>query len=430
MSGAGPRRSSRLSQKREAVAAARRVADGMQADDESKRVMDEALAVLEQPDEDDDIMPELEGKHNNDNNINNPNNNVSSSTAMLPKINITTFNGSSDIKGWLDHFEDVAQYGQWTEEQKLRLLPVYLTGPARSWLSQLSAAEKASYQLVKTALLKQFQGLPVHVRVQLKNKKQRIDQSVQSYYDEWILLFERLSALANNAVLDDYTWQFVDGLLPPIQARVAMTNPQSIRSAYDNAIVAEYAEKINPTGVTTAAHLINPPSTFVDCNAIVRPNSSPNVENTTVADVLRELRGFKRTIEQKFNIFNDRITRLEQRMDYERERYIPRWNNDRHRAPPPRWSDYDSTMDRWTNSRDNLVVNSDYRDSNNYTNNSARSSSVCTFCGKPGHDITICRLRLNTQQMARDLNIKPREPSRPFPATTTVSSVPTQSKNQ
>ena len=101
-------------------------------------------------------------------------------------------------------------------------------------------------------------------------------------------------------------------MLPPIQARVAMTNPQSIRSAYDNAIVAEYAESINPTGVTTAAHLISStPPLDTHCNAIIRPNSTPSQESTTIADVIRELRGVKRTIEHKLSIYGDRIARLE-----------------------------------------------------------------------------------------------------------------------
>ena len=72
------------------------------------------------------------------------------------QIDPETYDGRSDIDDYLDHFEQIADWNQWDDEEKAMQLCMSLRGPAKSVINALSRAERVSYVSVWHMLHQSF----------------------------------------------------------------------------------------------------------------------------------------------------------------------------------------------------------------------------------------------------------------------------------
>jgi len=107
------------------------------------------------------------------------------------RIKLNTYDGSSCVEVFVCRFEDIADYNDWDEADKLAHLKAALSGPAE----YLMAASKGlSYQDMKEKLRRRYSNREQQERfkVELRTRRRRADESLQALSHD----VERLVALA------------------------------------------------------------------------------------------------------------------------------------------------------------------------------------------------------------------------------------------
>lgn len=160
-----------------------------------------------------------------------------------------TFDGkNSDWQDYIVHFEQVADWNEWTDQDKAKQVVMSLRGPAQKILSNLSKQELGCYEKIKFTLNQRFnpRERDVAYRCEFRTRKQKLDETVSDYGHA----LRRLGCLAfpkndletlENFLID----RFVSGLKGhDLQKHVQFQHPQTLDSAISHAI--EYEAFENP----------------------------------------------------------------------------------------------------------------------------------------------------------------------------------------
>ncbi|MDI9312424.1 MAG: hypothetical protein QM535_19595, partial [Limnohabitans sp.] len=155
-------------------------------------------------------------------------------------IKCSTFNGklNEDITEWLEDFELSAEASNWNDDIKIKRLPLYLTGAARSFYNVEIKNKEMKWTDVKQSIIQQFKpsGYAHHLRNILINKKQKPYQSSTSFICE----MRDLCLKYNNKMLDTEIIHFIyEGMNPVIVQQLISFNPKTIKELNEKADLIE-----------------------------------------------------------------------------------------------------------------------------------------------------------------------------------------------
>lgn len=162
------------------------------------------------------------------------------------------FEGNTDFRDYIIHFEHVANWNGWDSYEKAQQLAMSLRGSAQKVLSDLTLGQLGDYFQLKTTLLQKFQPPgrePAH-RCEFKSRKRQRDESISEYGYNLrrlaSLAYPQLSRHARETYVID---QFIDGLdIHEMRKHVQFGHPLSLEEAITLGL--EYEAFDNPHGIT------------------------------------------------------------------------------------------------------------------------------------------------------------------------------------
>ena len=122
--------------------------------------------------------------------------NVAKNLRLVPHFN------ESDVDGFFDLFECVADAHAWSDLEKTLLLQSVLTGRAQRACSSLSGADRKDYAKVKTAVLKEYELVAEVYRHQFRTMRKGGPQSHTEFARDLALQFGRWRRAASAESLD------------------------------------------------------------------------------------------------------------------------------------------------------------------------------------------------------------------------------------
>ena len=158
------------------------------------------------------------------------------------------YDGSADLNDYLEHFEQVAEYNNWSDDQRARALCTKLKGDARKILRSLSAFEKTDYGLLQLALAREFdmQEMVMAHRSVYKNRRRKKDETVAQFGFELRRLAQKAyPALSLRELEVHIIDQYLEGLGDKeLRKHVQLHHPQTLSQAIGLAV--EYCSVDNP----------------------------------------------------------------------------------------------------------------------------------------------------------------------------------------
>ena len=154
-----------------------------------------------------------------------------------------TYDGSTDLEIYLQHFEWVAKYNHWTSAEKAQQLAISLKGDAQQVFRDLDPGSIREYDDIRRVLLQRFNppGREAAYRCQFKNRKLIETESISDYGYALKHLsakaYPELDRLARETYVID---QFICGLnSSEIRKHVQFRHPKSVDEAITLAIEYE-----------------------------------------------------------------------------------------------------------------------------------------------------------------------------------------------
>ena len=187
------------------------------------------------------------------------------------------FHGYSgeDASRWMSKYERFGSLQQWTEEQSVSALALFLKGPAELWYLENQLRFGRDFRHMQGVFIDKF-GVDGHrglAEEQLLARKQSREESIDSYAYDVRARCHQLGKTPRDAVSS-----FLRGLLPQIKGQVAVMQPTTI----------EEAERIARTALTYAN--ITPPVATV---AEITPEASALEQMTGMLTTLVEALSFQ-----------------------------------------------------------------------------------------------------------------------------------------
>ncbi|XP_060067597.1 uncharacterized protein LOC132547811 [Ylistrum balloti] len=171
-----------------------------------------------------------------------------------------TFDGTTDFKEYTIHFEQVAEWNNWSSEEKAQQLIMSLRGSAQRVLSDLTLGHSKDYEKVKSFLIGRFDppGRDIAYGCQLKCRSRRDTESLVDYGQELrrlaALAFPDLVGSAREITVID---QFIMGIGSfELRKHVQFKHPTTLEAAITAAIEFEAFENEQVT--------IRKPKTYIE----------------------------------------------------------------------------------------------------------------------------------------------------------------------
>jgi RNA:NAD 2'-phosphotransferase (TPT1/KptA family) len=164
-------------------------------------------------------------------------------------MNLSKFSGRGDARTWLDSFTEAATYAHTNEADKIRLMPLLLTGSALQWYRALPDADKADWETFTQAYERRF--LPEEEREALRKLAKlslSASECIADYAGRCVALFEK--TVLNEEQKLHY---FLEGLPSSIRSLVIMQDPETVADAIT---LAKRAEKAKPTTDSDIANMV------------------------------------------------------------------------------------------------------------------------------------------------------------------------------
>ena len=175
-------------------------------------------------------------------------NNVSGGAVRRREMEPDYYDGSADLNDYLEHFEQVAEYNGWSDDQRARALCTRLKGDARKILRSLSMLEKTDYGLLQMALAREFdmQEMVMAHRSVYKNRRRKKDETVAQFGFELRRLAQKAyPALSLRELEVHIIDQYLEGLGDKeLRKHVQLHHPQTLSQAIGLAV--EYCSVDNP----------------------------------------------------------------------------------------------------------------------------------------------------------------------------------------
>ena len=229
------------------------------------------------------------------------------------------FEGKS--KEWRDyiiHFESVAKWNDWNDNEKAQQLVMCLRGPAQKLLSDMRSENLSNYHIVKETLSRRFNPVERETayRCEFRNRKQKRHESVSEFgYVLQRLCFQAFPGVSQEAreiyVID----QYINGLSrPEVRSHVQYRHPQSIDSAI--ALAVEFEAFEGSQGILRKPRFEEEGqvNTISDIAPSVNSHNSRS-DSVTLSDIAKLIEGLAKTIKR-----NSSQSRSRDRSD-SKERY-------------------------------------------------------------------------------------------------------------
>lgn len=168
------------------------------------------------------------------------------SLAGLPQLRAFTGHIDEDVRDFIVQFEAMCALRKWPAEQRSHIIGFYLAGHAREWYSSLSADARADYGQLIESLKAHFDGQTYLRRQEMSNRRQRADESVDSYAQD---ISRRARSLGLSE--SDKIHKFIQGLLPGLQEHVVMARPSTFKDAVE---LATIKASFQPTNSVCGIH--------------------------------------------------------------------------------------------------------------------------------------------------------------------------------
>ena len=132
-----------------------------------------------------------------------------------------TFRGSpeEDVVNWMFRFEQIADYNQWTPEQRLRLIGMSFEGSAQKWYCglMLRIPPPDTFDALRTELFRAFKPVnyEAHLESRLRSRKQENNESFTDYFHDVLYLCSRLEPRMEDRVKIQHLFRG----LPPSSVR-------------------------------------------------------------------------------------------------------------------------------------------------------------------------------------------------------------------
>ena len=145
-----------------------------------------------------------------------------------------TYDGSTDLEIYLQHFEWVAKYNHWTSAEKAQQLAISLKGDAQQVFRDLDPGSIREYDDIRRVLLQRFNppGREAAYRCQFKNRKRIETESISDYGYALKHLsakaYPELDRLARETYVID---QFISGLNSSDSENIRIRHSESVDEA-------------------------------------------------------------------------------------------------------------------------------------------------------------------------------------------------------
>ncbi|RWS21237.1 hypothetical protein B4U80_11902, partial [Leptotrombidium deliense] len=152
-----------------------------------------------------------------------------------------TFSGAAheNVAIWLEDYEVVAAANSWSEATKLKKLPAFLSGTARSHYQLEIAAQQLTWADIKANFLKQF--LPHDhkrlIKEELNSRKQLPNEPVANFICEMRGLAKRVDP---NMPEDELVSLIMNGILPSISQQLFSHNIDKVETLQTKAVQTEW----------------------------------------------------------------------------------------------------------------------------------------------------------------------------------------------
>ena len=132
--------------------------------------------------------------------------------------NVPLFDGIDNVEIWLETFEMFQKVNRWSNEECAAILPLRLSGAARSWF-RTRADDATTWEALKSALRAQFEVR--HSNSSIISLIDRIRQEPTERVLTYQTRFLDLLALIPNPLHEAASVEFfINGLLPPLKEKV------------------------------------------------------------------------------------------------------------------------------------------------------------------------------------------------------------------
>ena len=134
--------------------------------------------------------------------------------------NVPLFDGIDNVEIWLETFEMFQKVNRWSDDECAAILPLRLSGTARSWFrSRIRADDATTWEALKSALRAQFEVR--HSNSSIISLIDRIRQEPTERVLTYRTRFLDLLALLPNPLHEAASVEFfINGLLPPLKEKV------------------------------------------------------------------------------------------------------------------------------------------------------------------------------------------------------------------
>ena len=153
-----------------------------------------------------------------------------------------TFDGisSAEWAEYIIHFEQIAEWNNWSNTQKAKMLSIKLRGEAQKLLGSLSSDQYNNYETLKTTLSHRFnpQERESAYRCEFRNRRRKKDESPSDFgFALRRLSLKAFPTLPYSALETHVLDQFIAGLgSPELQKFVQFQHPKTLEAAINLAI--------------------------------------------------------------------------------------------------------------------------------------------------------------------------------------------------
>ena len=224
-----------------------------------------------------------------------------------------TYDGTSDFKDFILHFEQVAIWNKWTDIEKAQQLVMCLRGHTQNILSDLTLGQMNKYSEVRAAVERRFDppGREAAYKRELRDKRLHQSESISQYgYSICRLVtlaYPEMPRDAGDVFAIDH---FIHGLRSnDMKKHVHFSHPKTLDEAIPSAVEYEAFE----------SSIEIPMQTTVLCNAIKRTYKAPGKPST---DRNESILALANVITEGFQKLAELICKMQRRPPI-RRRYKP-----------------------------------------------------------------------------------------------------------
>jgi hypothetical protein len=167
------------------------------------------------------------------------------------------YSGNEDWEQYFSHFQDCAELGKWTTQEKLLTLAACLRGQARAFYTTLAGHDKRSFDDLAHALEQRFGAARQQTRYvsKFQTRLKLVGESIAAFGDDLRLLARKAYSNLEPAAQETLALQqFCKALSVDMKCRVMDRDCQTIAEAVE--VVERYEDLLNESNVERRRNLV------------------------------------------------------------------------------------------------------------------------------------------------------------------------------